>query len=92
MDVLHLFATAKNWWFTYEPTAKHPMPDRNLVSGLCGTVIVGGRCNAPIPLGYDPFPTRPTSADLGTYARAATIGDNVPFPYSDYAVVTLDTL
>ena len=48
--------------------------------------------NAPIPLGYDPFPTRPTSADLGTYARAATIGDNVPFPYSDYAVVTLDTL
>ena len=46
----------------------------------------------PFPLGYDPFPTMPTSADLGTYARAATIGDNVPFPYSDYAVVTLDTL
>ena len=32
--------------------------------------------NAPIPLGYDLFPTMPTSVDLGTYARAATIGNN----------------
>ena len=31
---------------------------------------------APIPLGYDLFPTLPTSTDLGTYAQAATIGSN----------------
>ena len=31
---------------------------------------------APIPLGYDLFPTLPTSADLGTCARAATVGNN----------------
>ena len=45
------------------------------------------RCvaNAPIPLGYDLFPTMPTFADLGTYALAATIGNNVPSVYSDYA-------
>ena len=48
--------------------------------------------NAPIPLGYDLFPTMPTFADLGTYTRAATIVKNGPFLYSDYAVVTLDTL
>ena len=51
--------------------------------------------NASIPLGYDLFPTMPTSADLGTYGRAATIGNNqqnVPFLHSDYAVVTPDTL
>ena len=45
-----------------------------------------------IPLDYDLFPTMPTSTDLGTYARAATIGKNVPVLHSDYAVVTLDTL
>ena len=31
---------------------------------------------APIPLGNDLFPTMPTSADFGTYVRAATIGNN----------------
>ena len=48
--------------------------------------------NAPIPLGYDLFPTMPTSADLGTYAPVATIGNNVPFLYSDYAGVMPATL
>ena len=58
------------------------------VTGLCAQMA----SNAPIPLGCDLFPTMPTSADLGTYAPAATIGKNVPSLYSDYAIVTLDTL
>ena len=61
----------------WESKNEHAMLDLQSMTAPGPVKYLTDMGNAPIPLGYDLFPTMPTIADLETYARAATIGKDV---------------